>query len=659
MKQVCVTILLLSCLLVHEVYGQNNGRVYTDSVLKELNSVEDDTMKVILYETLAGEYDDLNMDSALLFGGKFLALVKQMKWEEYVASAYSKVGFSYYLMTDYDSALLFYDKAYEIYNKRKDTAGLADVYLNKARVYAADNQLSTGLSYAFKTLKIYELYDLGEPLLGLYTEIAGMYSNANEEAKAMEYYHMALDMSKRVEGSYEKAFLQLSLGGQYLKQEKADSALYFSEKAKVLFEEMNNEFNRAYAVDNIAEVYLLKGQYNDALKYFHESGAFYLSTNDKEAIAVNLYNLGKVHLFVAEDTTGYKYDNTLFANTRRKNYEIAIKKLEQARGIYTIELDRVLELADVTRLLSRAYEGVGDSRKALAYYKQYLAIDDSVKKQNESKKVAKLDAQRELSLKNKELELQKLLIVKKRNERGFLIGGIILLLGGILLIYRSFRARGKANKLLAIEKNKSEELLLNILPEEVAEELKEKGAANAMHFDEVTVLFTDFVNFTEAGERLTSQELVDELHTCFKAFDEIAEKYGVEKIKTIGDAYLAVCGLPTVNKQHAERILSAAQEIKEFMLKRRKAVGDKTFQIRIGVHTGEVVAGIVGVKKFAYDIWGDTVNTASRMEHNSDPGKINISQTTYELVKDKFNCVYRGELEAKNKGKLKMYFVEG
>jgi len=210
---------------------------------------------------------------------------------------------------------------------------------------------------------------------------------------------------------------------------------------------------------------------------------------------------------------------------------------------------------------------------------------------------------------------------------------------------------------LKSEKKKSDDLLLNILPSEVAEELKTKGTTTAKLYDQVTVIFTDFVDFTIAGEKLSAQELVNELDHCFKAFDEIISRNGIEKIKTIGDAYLAVCGLPNKYDDHAVRAAKAAAEIRDFMTLRKQALGERTFQIRIGMHSGPVVAGIVGVKKFAYDIWGDTVNTAARMEQNSEPGKINISETTYELIRDDFECLYRGEIEAKNKGALKMYFV--
>ncbi|HNR07349.1 MAG TPA: adenylate/guanylate cyclase domain-containing protein [Saprospiraceae bacterium] len=205
------------------------------------------------------------------------------------------------------------------------------------------------------------------------------------------------------------------------------------------------------------------------------------------------------------------------------------------------------------------------------------------------------------------------------------------------------------------ERKKSDALLLNILPDEIAQELKLKGESQARQYHSVTVIFTDFVNFTTVCEYLPPAELVAELNKCFAAFDKIVDGHGLEKIKTIGDAYLAASGLPRINPDHATHACRAAMDILNWV---RAPENKCLFNIRIGINSGPVIAGIVGMKKYVYDIWGDTVNTAARMESSSSPGKINISESTYQLVKEKFNCVCRGKIEAKNKGSINMYFLE-
>jgi class 3 adenylate cyclase len=207
------------------------------------------------------------------------------------------------------------------------------------------------------------------------------------------------------------------------------------------------------------------------------------------------------------------------------------------------------------------------------------------------------------------------------------------------------------------EKRRSDDLLHNILPAETADELKRRGRAEARHYDRVTVLFTDFERFTELAATLSPADLVRELDECFNAFDVIVAKHGVEKIKTIGDAYMAVGGLPVPNSTHPDDVVQAALEMRDFIADRRRR-GGPYLGMRIGVHTGPVVAGIVGKKKFQYDVWGDTVNTASRMESSGAAGQVNISQATHDFLGNRFRFVPRGELEAKGKGRLAMFFVD-
>ncbi len=246
---------------------------------------------------------------------------------------------------------------------------------------------------------------------------------------------------------------------------------------------------------------------------------------------------------------------------------------------------------------------------------------------------------------------------------------IILIVSLVIMIFqrRAYNFAQEKHKLetilnertreLADQKERAEELIKNILPEETARELRDKGKASKKKYKQVSVLFSDVQGFTHIAENMSPDMLIDELNVVFKAFDDICDTFGIEKIKTIGDAYMCAGGVPKVNRTNPVDIVLAALNMQDYIINNKEQFKYK-WAIRIGIHTGPVVAGVVGSKKFTYDIWGDTVNIASRMESSGVAGEINVSGTTYDLVKDYFICEYRGKLPVKYKGEIDMYFIK-
>lgn len=249
----------------------------------------------------------------------------------------------------------------------------------------------------------------------------------------------------------------------------------------------------------------------------------------------------------------------------------------------------------------------------------------------------------------------------QESQRNLLILAIVLVFIIALFIFLRSSSIRRYNKIIKAERDISDELLLNILPASVADELKRDGSAEARQYDQVSVLFSDFKGFSKIASSLSPAELVEDLDECFKGFDEIIQKAGVEKIKTIGDAYMCAAGLPEEDEGHASKLVNVALEMQKFLDRwniRRHALGKPKFEARIGIHTGPIVAGVVGSKKFAYDIWGDTVNVAARMESAGEANRVNVSSSTYLHIKDQFLCRHRGRIPAKNIGEIDMYFVE-
>jgi len=350
--------------------------------------------------------------------------------------------------------------------------------------------------------------------------------------------------------------------------------------------------------------------------------------------------------------------------TRTGKTKEAIDKLTKAYQLAEVDswFGKMEFMLTASVQLSVLYALSGDFTHAYYYSEKNSWLNKNIAVITNKEKANIMWLEYQIKLDNEKRDIQ---LRQRKNVLYMMAGGIVFLIIVaciiFFLIYRNYRNQKRSNKLLDAAKKKSEDLLLNILPIEIAEELKINGIVKAKRFDEVTVMFTDFKDFTQVSEKLSAEELVEKIHFYFSEFDKIIEKHGVEKIKIIGDSYMCAGGLPVSNQTHAYDIVSAALELQELMIEQKTRLSEKGqtfFELRIGIHTGPVIAGVVGKKKYAYDIWGDTVNTASRMENSGEINRVNISGTTYEKVKNKFVCTYRGRVKAKHKGEIDMYFVE-
>ncbi|MEM9930541.1 MAG: adenylate/guanylate cyclase domain-containing protein [Bacteroidota bacterium] len=312
-----------------------------------------------------------------------------------------------------------------------------------------------------------------------------------------------------------------------------------------------------------------------------------------------------------------------------------------------------VSLTAIVNLQQQQITALSDSqlRQVLLLERQQRALDESeFARLNDS--VLLLQQEQLLSRKEAEVSNQRL-------QRNFLIalaGGILVVLGVIYSRFRSsqrYRKRLQAqNEIISQERQRSEELLLNILPVTVAAELKDTGKATARKYESASVLFADFKGFSALAASTEPEELVRLLDEAFRAFDEIVAKHGLEKIKTIGDAYMCASGLPLEMEDHAERAVRAGLAMQAYL------ANQPHFKARIGIHSGPLVAGVVGKHKFVYDVWGDTVNQASRLEVAGEVGRVAISKATQALLGDAFRCIPAGTFEAKNIGKMERFFVE-
>lgn len=337
-------------------------------------------------------------------------------------------------------------------------------------------------------------------------------------------------------------------------------------------------------------------------------------------------------------------------------YQSQLKEVEQKTQLVLTEKEAALSQVSKEKLQADSAARVFSLR--VKNLTEDQMIDSIVTAQQE----------RELQTQKAQLAEAELLREQSENIRNILGLVVIFVLFLAGLFYARFRAKKRTanelaekNALIEEEQKRSNSLLLNILPPAIAEELKTRNKVAARKYDQATVMFVDFKGFTNVAEKLSPERLVEELDLCFSNFDNIISKYRIEKIKTVGDAYICASGLSDMNASPSDMV-KAALEMQDFLLglkAERLSQGLPHFDARVGIHTGPVVAGVVGAKKFAYDIWGDTVNTAARLEEQCDPGRVNVSEDAYWLAKYEFEWQHRGKIAAKNKGMMDMYYVTG
>ena len=504
-------------------------------------------------------------------------------------------------------------------------------YFQKGNKMRMLGNLEEALDNYFKSIDAASKADFVRGEGSAYGAIADVYSVSKNHNNAMLYYNKAIATLRKASDSIALAAAISNAGDDYLNNKIYDSALLYFKESEEIFEKVDYLSGKGYSLGNIGMVYANLGDEQLAEKNINEAIRILEESEDYYPICVYLISMADIY-----EERGDK--------NAALNYALRSLQLAQQYGLKE-------QISNANLKLSQLYEKAGNNNESFRYYKNYIVYRDSVNDLNSVQKMADLRTNYEVAQKQVEVDLlaQKSRTQKLLNLSLFITLGLGLIILGTLYWY--YRA-------ISREKKISESLLLNILPAETAKELKQNGKVNAVKFNSVTVLFTDFVQFTKVAEHVEPEQLVKSIDFYFKGFDEITTKYGLEKIKTVGDSYMCAAGLPTINETHARNVISAAREMIELVRSALNADDELIhFEIRIGVHTGPVVAGIVGIKKWQYDIWGDTVNIASRMESNSKPGKVNLSETTYQQVKDEFACEYRGDIEIKNHGSMKMYFL--
>lgn len=662
-------LLVLSIALGNALWAQ------TDSLWRVWNTVSlPDSARLQAMQQLAWKTVFEHPDSGLVLAQLQLELAKKARDAKARYEAYTTLAVGSSMKSDYATALDYLQLGLTTAKEMGDRKREANTYSNMSNVYRNLGDLPLALAQLQKSRAIDTELENTEGLAGTFNNIGTIHTELGDMPKALEHYQRSAVLYAELDNVKGRAQALMNLGATHLAMGERPQAMEEFLLSLNLYRELGRKLEMGMAFNNLGRTYGELGRDKEAFAALDSAYALFSVLGSQRQLARNHY-----------------YRGQLLLNTGNA----AGAKGECAKGLAIARTMGLLQQRkECSECLMLAYERLGDLAKAFRAQKEYMQVGDSLDVLNNSKEVMRLDLQRQFqdrqiadSLDNvrrryeDQLAYQRDLGREREQRNIFLFSGIgVLLLAGAL--WNRLRYTRRSRAAVQREKDRSDELLHNILPHEVATELKEKGHADARHFEEVTILFTDFKGFTEVSERLSPADLVEELNVCFKAFDRIVDHYRIEKIKTIGDAYMAAGGVPEPRAGAARDTVLAALDMQAFMQQRhveRVRAGLPAFQMRVGIHTGPVVAGIVGTRKFQYDIWGDTVNTAARMESSGEVDRVNISEATYKLVvgsplsvvgagaraadqlttdnRQLFTFTPRGKVAAKGKGELEMFFV--
>ena len=614
-----------------------------DSLLSNISNTSlHDTLRLESALRLISDfYLSKKPDSAIVLTDKYIPFAENRKQFKYVVKLMNQKAVAYMFSGALEKSISQLKSAIKIANSINDIKLLNSCYGNIAGAYYQLGDHREALNYYERVLANQISSDQELAMAKTLTNISNIYTDIGLHQLGRNYLWKAYKLRKYHGDEDNIANTLINLGSSYFETGDLDSAWHFTRYAEKLCRQNGNKKLLALSLNNLGEIQALKKEFNNSIDFFEQ--ALILREEIGDVIG-------------ALSTRVFLASSLLEIGQKTKALSILDEAFKKANDLGATRL-----VNKVSELLYNEYKKQHRYEEAIRMNDAFIESKSILNAEQLSRTIIQQQLKSDFDQKSYKLEREKEIETIKANQQIrqeqilrniFISAFIIALVFACVILLQRNRIKH--------EQKRSESLLLNILPYETAQELKTRGEAEAKLIKKVTVLFTDFKGFTEMAEQLSPQEIVADLNLCFSEFDRIMGKYGIEKIKTIGDAYMAAGGLPTPNYTHAEDVVRAALEIAAFIEKvKQKKISDSLpyFEIRIGIHTGPVVAGIVGIKKFAYDIWGDTVNTASRMESSGEIGKVNISETTYELVKDQFNCKYRGEVQAKGKGVLKMYFV--